>query len=178
MLPAIGQIFDLLIQFLDSFRFLKIVKAWEVAVVLRLGKYHRTLGPGLHFVLPFHIESVAAEWTVPYPRQLAPQPLTTADGVQVVVTAVVTTRCVDARKLVCLSGGHEAAILDSAGGTIATHVAATRWSELTTPKFARELTAAVDVASREWGLEALRVQLVHLSKARPICLVGHKPTDL
>lgn len=175
---AFSQIFDLLVQFIDSFRFLRIVKVWEVAVVLRWGRYHRTLSPGLHFILPFHIETVAAEWTVPYPRQLAPQPLTTSDGASVVVTAVVTTRCVDAQRLVCQSGGHENAILDSAGGTIAQLVARAQWPDLVKPAFQAAMVKAMNEASMEWGLETMRVQFVQLSRARPVVLVGHKPTDL
>lgn len=178
MSVAISQLFDLFVQFLDSFRFLKIVKAWEVSVVLRYGRYHRVLKPGLHFVLPCHLESVHTEWTVPYPRQLAPQPLTTADGIAVVVAAVVTTRCVDAEKLVCQSGGHEAAILDSAGGAIADAVSRAKWEDLTSAQFLRRLTVEMNEASHEWGLETMRVQFVNLSRARPVCIVGHKATDL
>jgi len=178
MSAALSHIFDLFLQFIESFRFLRIVKVWETAVVLRLGRYHRTLSPGLHFIWPFHVEAVVAEWTVPYPRQLPPQPLTTADGVQCVLTAVVTTRCVNAERLVCLSGGHESAILDSAGGTIADHVARAAWPDLVTPEFRAGLVKDMDKASREWGLQTMRVQLVQLSKARPVVIVGHKPTDL
>jgi regulator of protease activity HflC (stomatin/prohibitin superfamily) len=38
---------------------IKIASQWEKAVVLRLGKYHRLVGPGLFFIIPV-IDSIAA----------------------------------------------------------------------------------------------------------------------
>jgi regulator of protease activity HflC (stomatin/prohibitin superfamily) len=37
----------------------QIARQWERAIILRLGRFHRTAGPGLYFVIPF-IETVTA----------------------------------------------------------------------------------------------------------------------
>ena len=67
---------------------IKIVQTQAAYVVERLGKYHRTLGPGFHVLIPF-VDKVAyhldlKEMTVEVP----PQECFTADEVRVEVDGV------------------------------------------------------------------------------------------
>jgi len=75
----------LIIQF---FRSIRLVPTKSAFVVERLGKYHRTLGPGFHALIPFvelvtHIQSLKEE-TIDVP----PQECFTKDNVQVEVDGV------------------------------------------------------------------------------------------
>lgn len=82
-----GVIFAILVvQFLRSIRLVPTMKAY---VVERLGKYHKTLGPGFHSLLPF-IDNVAfiqdlKEESIEVP----PQECFTKDNVQVEVDGVI-----------------------------------------------------------------------------------------
>lgn len=168
------KLVDLFLQFLDAFRFLQIIKAWEVGVVLRFGRYHRTIEPGLHWVIPLWIESTTVEWSVPVVKPLVPQSLTTADGVPVVLSAVLTYRVQNARKLVCEVGGHESALQDAATGVIASYVTSEAWDGLQSEDFLKRLTAAVHRQARPWGLAVQRVAFADIAKCRTIRVVTGK----
>lgn len=168
----LAKLADFLLQFLDLFKFMVVVKAWEVGVVLRLGRYSRTLQPGPHLVWPLAIEQVATEWSVPIVRPLAPQSLTTLDGKNVVVSGVLTYRCVDAQKMTCEVGGHETVVQDSATGVIAQHVTRATWKDLGSDAFLRAVTRAVNRQARRWGLAVDRVQFSDIAQCQTIRLVG------
>jgi regulator of protease activity HflC (stomatin/prohibitin superfamily) len=78
---ALTKIVDALFGALDLFRFWVVLYEYERGVMLRLGRFHRELGPGWHWRAPFRIEELrflnvrkqtSASWE---------QTLTTADGV-------------------------------------------------------------------------------------------------
>ena len=63
ILPLVAVFLAAILLFTAWFQ----VEADSVGVILRLGKYSRTMGPGLHLKIPFGIESV---YIVPSQRQL------------------------------------------------------------------------------------------------------------
>ena len=86
-------------QFIDLFRFWQVINAYEEGVVLRLGKYHRNIGPGFHFIIPFNIEEVLRDNVVPTTTRITEQTMTTADLQQVVISVILRWRISDIRKI-------------------------------------------------------------------------------
>ena len=73
---------------------IKILSNWEKAVVLRLGRYHRTVGPGMIFLLPFIDRAYRVDTrivTLDVPRQ----EMMTKDNVPVSVDAIVLFNVID-----------------------------------------------------------------------------------
>src|SRR5574341_556499 len=65
-----------------------IVEAWEGGIVLRFGKYNRTVAPGFHWKIPLcekPYEATTCETTWRSPAQ----PLTTKDDISVTIMTVV-----------------------------------------------------------------------------------------
>jgi regulator of protease activity HflC (stomatin/prohibitin superfamily) len=168
MIP--DKLVDLLVQFIDLFFFVRIVSVWEKGVVLRLGRYSRTVGPGWHLVWPFHFENLLTEHITPATTKLDAQSLTTSDGVAVEVSAVVTWRIVNVRKVLLECEGHEQVMLDSTTGVLAEHVTGVAWSDLTTEEFRRTLTTAVHARAKKWGIKILQVQLKDVTRCRSLRL--------
>lgn len=166
------KLVDVLLQWLDLFAFVRIVHTYEKAVVLRLGRYHRTLEPGWHFVLPFRIEETLHEHVVPTTTNLAPQSLTTADDVSVVCAAVVTWQVRNVRKILLECEGKEQVMLDACAGVIAQHVTGATWRDLTTDEFARTVTSDVRSRAKKWGIRVIQVQFTDVAKCRAYRLVS------
>lgn len=88
--PILGIIFALML--LSSM--IKILSDWEKAVVLRLGRFNRTVGPGMIFLLPWIDRAYRVDTrivTLDVPRQ----EMMTKDNVPVSVDAIVLFNVID-----------------------------------------------------------------------------------
>ncbi|MEK6821392.1 MAG: SPFH domain-containing protein, partial [archaeon] len=78
---------------------LRLIQQYETAIVFRLGKMHRTLPPGLNFIIPVIDRSVTVDMrvlTIDIPRQQA----ITKDNVPVSINGVVYFKVSDASKAI------------------------------------------------------------------------------
>jgi regulator of protease activity HflC (stomatin/prohibitin superfamily) len=139
----------------------RIAPQWEKAVILRLGKYSRTAGPGLYFTVPF-IEHIAlhADRRVMLTGFGAEETLT-ADMVPVNVDAVIFWYVWDAEKA-CMevedyydsvSLAAQTALRDAIGRKAITDVAMHR------VQLDAELRTSIDEKTTEWGVSILFVEI-------------------
>ena len=168
----IDRLLDLLLSALDLFRFWVVIEAFERAIVLRLGLHVRTLEPGLHFVWPLNIERVLHDNVVLRTTTIQPQSLTTADGETVVVSAVVTSRIEDIAKAILEVEGVDHALMDACFGAIGEAVAKSTWADLTSEKFAQDVTKTCRRQAKAYGVHIERVQLG--DKAKCIAIRQHQ----
>lgn len=170
--------FDRLIEFLlnslEFFRCGEIINEYSAGVVLRLGKFHRVLGPGLHPLIPFYVERLLVDNIVPHPRPLREQSLTTADGRSVIIRAIVTARITDIRKALLAVEGVDGALVDACSGEVARVVCAATWEELHTGTLADKLTTACRKRGWKWGIEIQEVQLSDMTLGASIRLFSDK----
>lgn len=78
---------------------LKVLPDWERAVVLRLGKFQRTTGPGIIFLIPYVDRALRVDTrivTMDVPRQ----EMMSRDNVPVTVDAIVLFKVIDPRKAI------------------------------------------------------------------------------
>lgn len=169
------RLVELALQFIDLFYVARVVDAWESGIVLRLGRFHRRVGPGLRWVLPLSLERLVTHPMTPDTVKLDAQSLTTADDVAVVVSAVVTWRVGDVKKLILKTNGHEQVLLDSATGVLADHVTGVTWKDLCTEEFRATITSAVQARARRWGIKVLEVQLKDVSRCPSLRLFAASP---
>jgi regulator of protease activity HflC (stomatin/prohibitin superfamily) len=172
---VLDKLIDFLLSVVDLFYFTRVVDSWEKGVVLRFGRYKRTVGPGIHWVAPFMIERLISADVYARPFRLPPQSLTTADGVAVVVSAVVTCKVANVRKVLLDCGNHEEALADSLTGTIAQQVTGAAWSDLTTDEFWRTVTTATHERARKWGLKVIEVQPADVARCKSLRLFQPSP---
>lgn len=150
-----------------------VIDPWERGVVVRLGQFHRDLDPGFHWRIPF-VEIVAYDTVVPDTHQLAAQPLTTSDGQQISVQAVLLYQIRDLKKLL-LVGDRERALHDTAAGLVAQHVAATPWAEIGTEASVQTVFRSVRQRGFRYGIEVQELQFTGLQKSRSYMLLqNHK----
>lgn len=125
---------------------------------------------GLHWILPFGLDDVIVDNVVPRTVSLSAQSLTTSDGKQIVVSAVVTASIRHIRKALLEVEGVDHALMDSCYAAIAQSVAGAEWAALATNKFNEDLTKSCRAQAWRYGIEIERVQLSDLSMCRAIRL--------
>ena len=138
-----------------------VAQEWEKVVILRLGKFSRTVGPGLYFTAPF-VEHVAlsADQRVLVTGFSAEETLT-SDLVPINVDAVLFWMVWDAKKA-CLEVEDyynsvalvaQTALRDAIGRSSASEVAIRR-NQLDT-----ELQEAIEASTSVWGITILSVEI-------------------
>lgn len=164
------KLVDTFFQFIGFFRFFAIVKEFERAVVLRFGRYHKCLEPGLHIIVPFYVDNVLTDNVVPRTVNLGAQALTTLDGKTITVSAIVTAQISDIRKATLDVEDVNQALMDSCYAAIGDLVVAHNWESVRSPEFAELCTKACRKQARRYGIEILRVQLADLCPSKGLRL--------
>jgi regulator of protease activity HflC (stomatin/prohibitin superfamily) len=130
-------------------------------IVERLGKYHRTLLPGLNFMVPF-IDSIQAkldlrEQVVSFP----PQPVITSDNLVVSIDTVLYYKIVDPVRATYEISGYLQAIeqltvttLRNVIGSLDLERALTSRDEIN-----RHLSSVLDETTGRWGIKVTRVEI-------------------
>lgn len=179
------KLVDLIIQFIQFFQFIDIVKEWEGGVVLRFGKFHRIANPGPQIIWPFYIERVWTTGVIDEPMRIGPLSLTTKDDKQVVASALMVSIVEDVKKfLVGLEGGNAGAVL-IAEGVLADIVQSHTFDELTRAvgdseadeakgkwSVATKLTNRLRKRLEKYGASVSAAQIIELAPARSIRLWG------
>lgn len=168
----LDRIVDLFVSMAKNFQFWVIVYAYERGVLMRLGKFKRTLAPGLHWCLPFHMDHVLVDNVVTRTVHLGAQSLTTKDGKSIVVSAIVTLSISDIYKVIIDVESIEHAMMDSCYGPVMQHVDACTWDQLHGDESFKSLTRSCKREGKRYGLEIERVQLADLAICRTYRLVN------
>jgi len=113
----IERFIDLLVQFWSAISPFFVVNEFEAAIVLRLGRYHRSIAVGFHWKWPL-AEHVMSVDTVIQIMHLPTQTLLTSDHKSVIVSAIVKYQIRDAKSYI-LQIMHDTDVLqDTAQGAI------------------------------------------------------------
>lgn len=161
---------DVCLQFLSYFRVAQVVEAYERGVVLRLGKLHREIGPGLHPLIPLGVDKVYTDNVVPTTMNMGPQSLTTKDGKFVVLSAIVTWEIECVTTVLLAVEGADGVLTDTAYGTISQAVAEAHWEDIRGAAFALHVTKLVRKECKKWGIKIIRVRFSDKTACRSIRL--------
>jgi regulator of protease activity HflC (stomatin/prohibitin superfamily) len=179
------RIFEWLDELIQFFVFWVIIDEYERGVVKTLGvrrpRQHRwqfwmrksvKLGPGLWLVWPLGIDEVLVDNVVPTVDEFDEQSLTTKDGKNVVLTAVVTWSIEDVEKILFEVEDSDEALEESTCGIIGDEVAESTWADIHKNGFAERVTKQVRKRAKKWGIKIHTVQFKNLSLSRSIRLLG------
>ena len=157
VLLAIVVIFVLVILF----RSIRIIPQASAGVVERLGKYHKTLAPGLNILVPF-IDRVRPlidmrEQVVSFP----PQPVITEDNLVVSIDTVVFFQVTDARAATYEIANYLGAVEQLTTTTLRNVVGGLNLEEALTSRdnINGQLRVVLDESTGKWGIRVGRVEL-------------------
>ncbi len=138
----------------------RIVQQYQTSIVFTLGRFTRTLSPGLNFIVPF------IEWTTTVDmrvltRDIPKQQVITKDNVPVTINGVVYFKVLDASTaiikvqdyLYAISQYAQAALRDVVGGMTFDNLLAERQI------IGEEIEKIVRKESAAWGLEVVTIKI-------------------
>jgi regulator of protease activity HflC (stomatin/prohibitin superfamily) len=143
------------------FRSIKIIPQATAGVVERLGKYHKTLQPGLNILVPF-VDRVRPlldmrEQVVSFP----PQPVITEDNLVVSIDTVVYFQVTDARAATYEIANYLGAVEQLTTTTLRNVVGSLNLEQALTSRdnINGQLRVVLDEATGKWGVRVGRVEL-------------------
>ncbi|MGO4593778.1 SPFH domain-containing protein [Leifsonia sp. 2TAF2] len=143
------------------FRSIRIIPQARAGVVERLGRYHKTLLPGLNVVVPF-VDKVRPlidmrEQVVSFP----PQPVITEDNLVVSIDTVVYFQVTDARAATYEIANYLGAVEQLTTTTLRNVVGGLNLEEALTSRdnINGQLRLVLDEATGKWGIRVSRVEL-------------------
>lgn len=173
LLIAVGLIlgtFDKLLDWIAAgvshLQFMFIIDPYEEGVVLRLGKYNRTVVEGWHFVAPFGIERIIKDTVVRRTAYLSVQSLTSKDGKAVNLSPIVIYKIRNIRRWELEVDDASDAIRDITYGLNDQLCSETLWKDVYTQEYAEELTRLVKKDGTDWGAFVVKVKFSDRAQSR------------
>ncbi len=171
-------VFLLLIIFVVYNTFI-IVEMREEVILERLGKYHATLTPGFHFVVPF-IDRVAyrqemREQVIDVPHQKC----ITKDNIEVDVDGLVYLKVMDAYKASYGINDYAMASINLAQTTMRSEVGKITLDDTFSERDAMNeaIVRELDKASNPWGIKVMRYEIKDIQPSQDIVLTMEKQME-
>jgi len=166
------KLVELLTQVWQFFIPFRILDDYEKGVVLRLGRFNREIGPGWNWIWFFGVEKVLKDNVVARTIDLPAQSVTTQDGVEVLISTVVTAKIRNIKKALLEVEAVDSVIKDSCVGSIGTIVAKCTWEELRQDDFPDRLRKACHERATTWGWDIMAVQAGDLTRSPTLRIAG------
>ena len=142
----------------------KIIPQSENWLIERLGRYNRTLGAGLHLIIPF-FESVRYKVLV-QETQLPPDPINaiTHDNVSIKVDLAILYRIIDAPRTMYRIKNLELGIKTIINGTVRSVIGKTDLDGVQSNRrhIADEIENELQQVTDEWGIKLTRVEITEV----------------
>ncbi len=133
---------------------------WEEAIILRLGKYNRSIGPGLFLKIPMVERAIKRDMrirTIDIPKQV----VITKDNISVKIDAVVFIKVIDSMKSIIRIQNFEYSVKQFAQTTLRNVVGQYELDDLLSKReeVAKKIREIVDKVALEWGVDITNVEL-------------------
>jgi len=165
----------LIFLFLVAMMGIKVIRPYELACVERLGKYQRTVQPGLNFILPFLdrlIKVDMREQVVDVP----PQEVITKDNATVTVDAIIYYEVTDPVKVLYNVAQFRLATVKLAQTNLRNVVGDLSLDESLTSRerINTKLRDVLDEATDKWGAKVTRVELQRIEPPGDVTEAMHR----
>lgn len=142
---------------------IRIVNQYERGIVLRLGKFQRTMNPGLRLIIPYidHMMKVDVRTT---PMDIPKQEVITKDNVTVNVDAVVYYRVLDPKKAVLETTNYSYATSTFAQTALRDITGNFELDEILSKRdeISGQIKEIVDAQTDKWGIDIENVKLQNI----------------
>jgi regulator of protease activity HflC (stomatin/prohibitin superfamily) len=139
---------------------IKIVQEWERGVIFRLGKYDRTRGPGLVFLIPGLEKMIKVDLRV-ITMEVPPQEVITRDNVTIKVNAVIYFRIIAPENAIIKVLDYVRATSQIAQTTLRSILGQSDLDELLAhrEKINEQLQTIIDEQTEPWGIKVSTVEI-------------------
>lgn len=143
---------------------IRIVKQGTAVIVERLGKYHKTLGTGMKFVIPLFDRALPAISLKEQVADFKPQPVITKDNVTMQIDSVVFFQIVDPKLYTYGIERPMSAIENLTATTLRNIVGELELDETLSSRDTvnSKMREIIDTATDPWGIKVTRVELKNI----------------
>lgn len=141
----------------------RVNREWEQGVILRFGKFKRTVGSGIFFIIPF-VESVITRDMRIRTLDIPTQEVITRDNISVKVDAVIFMQVTDVKKSIINVQDYEYSVGKFGQTTLRNTIGQKTLDDILekTSDVAHLIQEAVDEASDKWGVDIQKVELQNI----------------
>lgn len=147
------------------FKTVNVIPQQNAWVVERLGKFHATLGPGLHIVIPF-VDRIAYKHSLKeIPLDVPPQVCITKDNTQLQVDGILYFQVTDAMRASYGSSNYLTAITQLAQTTLRSVIGKMELDKTFEERdhINTTIVNAIDESAANWGVKVLRYEIKDLT---------------
>lgn len=166
MSAALTKLVDALFGALDLFRFWVVLYEYERGLILRLGRFHRELGPGWHWRAPFRIEELRFVTVRKQTSASWEQTLTTADGVTITLAFDYMIEVCDVRSVLLQVDDWVRVAYNTTKMTLARSVERATIADLLGGDFSSSASAAAAAALAGHGIKLVDFALTDRCRSR------------
>lgn len=161
--------------FILAFTGLRIVSPYEKGVVERLGRYQRTVQPGLNFIMPF-LDTLRKVDMREQVVDVQPQEVITKDNVVVTVDAIIYYEATDPVKLTYNVADFYNAATKLAQTNLRNVIGETELDQALTSRdiINAKLREVLDDATDKWGVRIVRVEIKRIDPPTDVTQAMHR----
>ncbi|BAT51423.1 SPFH domain, Band 7 family protein [Nostoc sp. NIES-3756] len=143
----------------------KIINEGNAALVERLGRRHRTLNPGLNFIVPLVDQVVMEDTTREQYIDIKPQNVITKDNIYLEVDAILYWRIRDIEKSFYAIENLQGALMQLATTTLREIIAQNTLEEtnVTREEMNRTILVQLNETTATWGVEIIRLDIQRIT---------------
>jgi len=166
MTSAFDKIIEAILGALDLFRFWVVLYEYERGLILRLGKFHHELGPGIHWRWPFKIDELRFENIRPKPGGAWELTNTTACGKTVTTAFTHVIAVKDVKKVLLEVDDWRNVGYRLANIAVAESLAAATLEQILGVHFPFICRSAVEKKLEKYGIRVLEFELTERAATR------------
>lgn len=167
----LDRLIDLVIQFIDAFKFVTIVHQYERGVRMRFGICKGEVEPGLRFYWPFGVEHILTAHVVPDTWPTHPLSITTSDGKACVLAAIITHEIRDIKKAL-LSVENTGVVCSLTCGAIVAEAGRRTWAEVQAPEFGALILKEARKIGFRYGVEVSEIAFTDVAMIKSLRLLS------
>jgi regulator of protease activity HflC (stomatin/prohibitin superfamily) len=147
-----------------------IVVERENVIIERLGKFHKTLTPGIYFLIPFFDNIAYKQEIREQVIDIPSQSVITKDNIQVEIDGLLYLKVMDAKKASYGIGNYLAASINLAQTTMRSEVGKITLGAIFSERdeVNSKIISEIDKASDPWGVKVLRYEIKDIAPSRHV----------
>ncbi len=149
----LDKLIEVVIEFIELFQIFVFVDEFEEGVILRRGRFHRTVKPGMRWLLPLGQEDIIVVNVKPEPMYLDLQSLHTVDGYGCNMQVGVIWRVIDTHLFLIENEDTKDIVGMLCSGVVRNSVQGCKWAELAEVGYPDTLKAPMNRRVRKRGAE-------------------------
>jgi regulator of protease activity HflC (stomatin/prohibitin superfamily) len=165
------RLIDIITDWFEQLLPFFVVRHYEEAVVLRFGKFHKTVKPGFHWRIPF-VDAPIEQHVVTTTLSLSPQSLYTKDKQNIVVKGLIKYRIADIQIFILEVYDAQDAISDMTQYIIKNIIMDKTLDECIDTEIDNILTKKARVEAKKWGVEIQQVTLTDIAPIRSYRIIN------